>query len=548
MLGAGTILFTEMQTPQKQVRPFSQNRCKMITIVWFKRDLRIFDHKPLYEAAQQGIPVLPLYVVEPAYWQQPDVSRRHWHFIHDSLQALRVALEKLGQPLIVRVGDVCAVLAALREKYTISALYSHEETGNAWTWRRDKEVAAWCKSHSIAWHEFPTNGVVRRLPSRDQWSAIHRQRMQAPLEASPEQLLPIAGLNLGTIPAKYDPLFGATDIGQVQSGGRTAGQQVLDTFLGKRAASYTTFLSKPGPSAQYCSRLSTHLAYGTFSVREIFQASWQQLQVLKQAISPEASKLRQGIRNFLSRLHWRCHFIQKLEDQPEIEYQCIHPAYEGMREPAHREDYLQAWYEGRTGYPLVDACMRSLHAQGWLNFRMRAMVVSFASYDLWLDWRKTGPLLAQLFTDYEPGIHYSQLQMQSGVTGINAVRIYDPTKQLRDHDPEGTFVRHFTPALQTASAMWMKCLDQQPSLFTKDAPAYYPAPIVNHQQAVAHTKARITQVRQSAQYRAISASIYQKLGSRKRSPASRSRKSPSKSHKPSHDVEEKEKKTLLLPL
>jgi len=489
----------------------------MINVVWFKRDLRVIDHAPLHAAAQQGLPVLPLYVIEPDYWQQPDTSRRHWHFIHDSLQALQQDLAALGQPLVVRVGAIQTVLTALQEQYSICALYSHEETGNAWTRARNVQVAAWCQAQQVQWHEFPSHGVVRRLRSRDEWSAIHRQRMQAPLVDPPTHLLPVAALAPGILPTKNDALFGDRNIGAVQPGGRPEGQQMLHSFLTQRARYYTASLSKPGPAAQYCTRLSAHIAYGTLSVREIFQRSWQQLtQLTEDATAPAPTPLRQGIRNFLSRLHWRCHFIQKLEDQPDIEHRCMHPAFEDMRAAGHRDDYLQAWYEGRTGYPLVDACMRSLHAHGWLNFRMRAMVVSFASYDLWLDWRRLSPLLAQLFTDYEPGIHFSQLQMQSGVTGINAVRMYDPTKQLRDHDPEGHFVRRYVPELREAPQAWLQDLGQEPDLFNQWQPTGYPVPIVNHKEAIAYARARITQVRRSDQFRVLSAQVYQKLGSRKR--------------------------------
>jgi deoxyribodipyrimidine photo-lyase len=104
-----------------------------------------------------------------------------------------------------------------------------------------------------------------------------------------------------------------------------------------------------------------------------------------------------------------------------------------------------------TGYPFVDACMRSLNATKWLNFRARAMLVSFASYALNLDWRRFAPHLARTFLDYEPGIHYSQLQMQSGTTYGSPPRIYNPIKQSVEKDPEGEFIRRWVPELRDLS-------------------------------------------------------------------------------------------------
>ena len=169
---------------------------------------------------------------------------------------------------------------------------------------------------------------------------------------------------------------------------------------------------------------------------------------------------------------------------------------------------------------MVDACMRYLNATGWLNFRMRAMVVSFASYHLWLHWRPTGLHLARQFLDYEPGIHYCQLQMQSGTTGINAVRIYSPIKQVKDQDPEGTFIRRWVPELGGVPAEHIA----EPHLMSHDAQLRagcvigrnYPKPIVDHKQAVAQAKRAIYGVRRRTSSRDEAQAVFKRHGSRRR--------------------------------
>ena len=153
---------------------------------------------------------------------------------------------------------------------------------------------------------------------------------------------------------------------------------------------------------------------------------------MREVLQASRTHSGRGVSSFESRLHWHCHFIQKLEDQPAIEFSDFHPFIRGIR--ALDVERLTAWSEGRTGVPFVDACMRALQAHGWINFRMRAMLMSFASYNLWLPWRDSGLHLARQFVDYEPGIHWSQCQMQSGSTSINTIRIYNPIKQGMDHD------------------------------------------------------------------------------------------------------------------
>jgi deoxyribodipyrimidine photo-lyase len=157
----------------------------------------------------------------------------------------------------------------------------------------------------------------------------------------------------------------------------------------------------------------------------------------------------------MGRQHWHCHFMQKLEDEPRLEFENLHRAYDGMRPDIADPQRLAAWCAGQTGFPFIDACMRALHQHGWINFRMRAMLMSFASYHLWLPWRETGLHLARKFVDYEPGIHWSQVQMQSGTTGINTTRVYNPIKQAQDHDPNGNFVRHWLPRMRAVPQPWL---------------------------------------------------------------------------------------------
>ena len=497
-----------------------------VVVVWLKRDLRLSDHAAFDAAVATKMPVLPLFVVETEYWNQPFASRRHWCFIRDCLEDLDKRCCALGQSLVVwQAPDAVSALSAIAEKVSIAHIFSHEETGNDWTYQRDCRLHDWCRQISVPFTEFPNNGVVRRLKSRDHWSGVRNARLSKALFPVPESLCPVSTIQSHILPSKQSSIFGSALHGVVQQGGRWHAENTLKRFLQVHAKDYLYHLSAPGASEITCSRLSTFLAYGVFSVREVIHA----LDDRVLALSPSDKKSwSRSLSAFRSRLSWRDHFIQKIEDQPSIEYRCMHPGFENMRQRPGNQLWLQAWESGHTGYPFIDACMRNLNYHGWITFRMRAMLVSFASYHLWFDWRDTGYHLARTFTDYEPGIHYSQLQMQSGVTGINALRIYNPIKQSQEHDPDGVFIKKWVPELAACPKEYIHEPWTIPPLLQNECGIAlgqdYPMPVVDHQVAIAHARERIAVVRKQLDFKRQAGQVYQKLGSRRPPPSRRKKK------------------------
>ncbi|MCK6373375.1 MAG: DNA photolyase family protein [Zoogloea sp.] len=485
------------------------------SVVWFKRDLRLHDHAALSAAALRG-PVLCLYVVEPSLWAEPDAARQHYAFILESLRDLYRALRKLGGGIHVVTGEVPDVLGRLHAAAPFGALYSHEETGNGLSYQRDIAVARWCHEHGVRWQEFPQFGVVRRLADRDTWQARWEAFVGQPCLPAPPQL------RFAPLPWPDTPPPTAAELSLAdddppgrQRGGRTAGLAVLDDFLGERSRQYRGGISSPLSAPTACSRLSPYLAFGCLSLREIVHATRHAVANLP------AGAQRNGLTAFISRLYWHCHFIQKLESEPALEFRNLHRGYDGLREADWNPDHFTALTAGRTGWPLVDACVAMLRETGWINFRMRAMLVSAAAYPLWLHWRPVGLWLARQFLDYEPGIHWSQMQMQSGTTGINLPRIYNPIKQARDHDPKGHFVRRWLPALRKVPDSWLFEPWRMPAAVQAAHglnPGDIPEPCVDLDAATRSAKARLFALRAQPEVRAAKAAIVARHGSRKRAP------------------------------
>ena len=497
-------------------------------VVWFKRDLRIRDHAPLVQAAASG-PVLGVYLYEPELLSSPEWDPSHSRFIADALRELAREFEARGGRLLLRRGEAVEELERLHSEIGFTALWSHEETGNRITCNRDLRVGRWCRDRGVGWVELRQDGVIRRLRSRDGWAERWNRTMGARAVEAP------ASLGNGRAPGlASEGILGPEELGlgavqniEPQPGGETTARETLDSFLLARGVGYRTDMSSPVTAWTGCSRLSPYLAWGCISMRTVHQAATQRLESsrMERTAGKDVDPRWSGaLTSFQARLRWHCHFMQKLEDEPRIEFENFSRAYDGLREEFTASDEgrqrLAAWCAGRTGFPMVDACMRAVRATGWLNFRMRAMVVSVASYHLWLHWRPTALHLARCFLDFEPGIHFSQFQMQSGTTGINTLRIYSPARQVIDQDPHGVFIRRWVPELVDVPDTflpepWRMSLSQQEAsgcVIGVD----YPRPLVDDRKAVALAKERLYAIRQSEGARDDARRVVQRHGSRKR--------------------------------
>jgi deoxyribodipyrimidine photo-lyase len=446
-----------------------------VNIVWLKRDLRLEDNEAIFNALATKRNVLLVYVFEKLLINDAHYSQRHWDFVKQSLVDLNNALKKYNSKVLVVESDIIATVNQLLTKYKISDIYSHQETGILVTYNRDKTFKRFCKNNFITWHENIHNGVQRGLKNREEWTEKCNAYFEIePLKFKPENNQLITFEDVNTLETLFKIQSLETNLNTpFQKGGRTTALKYLDSFFAKRYENYVLHISKPELARTGCSRISPYIAWGNLSVREVYHRAYH----LK-----KTSPHKKALEAFMSRLRWQGHFIQKFEMEHTMEEASINKGFHKLKKSISK-NYQEAWKNGKTGFPIIDAGMRCLNETGYLNFRMRALLVSFFTHNLWQPWQEATTHLSQMFLDFEPGIHFPQLQMQAGETGINMLRIYNPVKNSYEHDPDANFIKKWVPELRRLNTPFAHepyiMTDMEQELYDFKLGVDYPNPIVN---------------------------------------------------------------------
>jgi deoxyribodipyrimidine photo-lyase len=446
-----------------------------IQIIWLKRDLRLHDNEAVFNALATNKRVLFLYAFENTLINDPHYNDRHWNFIKQSLEDINEDLKKYNTKVFVINAEINSAFNQLQNYFRIENVYSHQETGLLITYNRDKDFTRYCRNNSINWIENSNNGVLRGLLNREDWFEnwnIYMAKEQFVFNPVENKFITINEIE------QISTAFNCTDLKTknsviFQKGGTKTAWKYANSFFTERHKEYMFNISKPEKSRTSSSRISPYLAWGNLSIRQVFQ---------KATYIKSQKKSDKHLGAFISRLRWQAHFIQKFEMEYTMEESSINKGYHKLKKNIS-ESYKIAWQNGKTGFPLVDACMRCLNTTGFLNFRMRAMLVSFYTHILWQPWQEATTHLSQMFLDFEPGIHFPQLQMNAGETGINNLRIYNPVKNSLEHDTDAVFIKKWCPELANLPTCFihepylMTTLDMQFNNF--ELGKNYPEPIVD---------------------------------------------------------------------
>ena len=481
-------------------------------LVWLRRDLRTEDNAALYQALRAARRVWVGFVFDRTILDALPRADRRVEFIRDSLVGLDAQLRALaashgidGVALLVRHGHAAQALPQLAAELHVQAVYAnHDDEPDALA--RDAQVRGTLAAAGIALHTSKDHVVFERsevltqsgspfsvfTPYKNAWlKKLEPYFVRAyPVARHAGALAPVPASVTTGVPTLAEIGFQSTDLHSLKLPSGAAGaQELLADFLGRidRYDEARNFPAVKGPSY-----LSTHLRFGTVSIRQLAREAWERTQ--------EGSR---GAEVWLSELIWRDFYHQVLHHHPHVVGHAFKPAYEKIRweHGKHAEALFAAWCEGRTGYPLVDAAMHQINQTGYMHNRLRMVVASFLTKDLGLDWRWGERYFAEKLNDFDLAANNGGWQWAAS-TGCDAqpyFRIFNPVSQSEKFDAEGKFIRRYLPVLsklptKLIHAPWLTSPIELAAAGIEIG-RDYAAPIVQHDEARLKTLERYAVVK-----------------------------------------------------
>ena len=400
-----------------------------ISIVWFRRDLRLEDHAALYEASKTGLPIVPLFIFDTNIIAElPDDDARV-SFIHQNLFSINQQLMKQGSSMLVLKGEPLKIWEQLTKTYKIHSVFINKDY-EPYAIQRDQSVMKLLNQKGIEFHAFKDqvifeeNEVVKNdgtpytvfTPYKNKWLEkwyVHKTVSSQPVKFSSFQKVEYSLPSLIELEFKASP---------IKARAYTLGH----------LSNYST--ERNLPALDSTSYLSPHLRFGTVSIRQIVQQ-----------IDPENA-------SFLNELIWREFFMQILFHFPQVVTQSFKPKYDHIKW-RNNESEFQLWCEGKTGFPMVDAGMRQLNQTGFMHNRIRMITAGFLCKHLLIDWRWGEAYFAKKLLDYELSANNGNWQWAAG-TGCDAApyfRVFNPTEQLRKFDPDQEYIKQWIPEWGTSA-------------------------------------------------------------------------------------------------
>ncbi|MFZ6863418.1 cryptochrome/photolyase family protein [Undibacterium sp. Ji67W] len=480
-----------------------------LSLAWFRRDLRSFDHAALFHALRQSKEVIGVFVFDKSILDHLPANDRRIRFIHDSIIELQQALQKLGGGLIVRYGDPTDVIPELVTEFSAQAVFVNHDYEPA-AIRRDQHVATTLKTLSCELISYKDQVIFEKeevlslsstpfsvfTPYKNAWL----KKFYAHSDDFYSRAYPVEkyAANLKAIPHSEVPPLATMGFADSQDNpinlpaGMSGGQQLLDEFT-NRMKDYD--IARDFPAIKGPSYLSVHLRFGTVSIRHLVREAMQQIR----------TGANQGAQIWLNELIWRDFYFMILHHHPRVETSAFKPAYDAIQweKGTQADAFFQAWCEGNTGYPLVDAAMHQLNQTGYMHNRLRMVTACFLIKDLGIDWRRGEAYFAQKLNDFDLSANNGgwQWAASSGCDAQPYFRIFNPITQSEKFDAEGKFIRRYLPQLskldkRTIHAPWKAApllLQQAGVKLGED----YPFPIIDHDSARKATLARYAVVKKS---------------------------------------------------